>query len=174
MKNNRCIELFDIYEMLKKNGKTYFNHNGKGYIIKYDDTDLLLCDEDTNQKVARIGWGIAHYYQSEAAEKTIKEYERIFVFGYNTLEPYRNQGIMTRFVKQVTNIILKEYESAVLIIEASNTYSEKVAIKNGYNHICDYTINEFVYYDDDFCDGGYVERKKPVYIKTKETNNEKL
>lgn len=165
MKNNRCIEIIDIYEILKKNRKTYFNHNGKGYIIKYDDTDLLLCDEDTNQKVARVGWGTAHYYQSEAAKKTIKKYERIFVFGYNTLEPYRNQGIMTRFVRHATDVILEEYESVVLIIETSNKYSEKVAIKNGYNHICDYIV-----YDDYFVAGEYTERKIPIYIKTKKTD----
>lgn len=163
------ISLKDIYRILERQEKTRLTINGRKYIIKTDATKncddamyMFLFDETSEDKVAYITSG--YCYDGNPLTEQLNNHLYSFVFGHRTYEPYRNKGIMTRFIQQVTSVILSEYDSVVLIIMASNKRSEKVAIKNGYNHIRDYIVEDL--YD--------VKITYPVYIKTKETNNEKL
>lgn len=156
------ISLKGIYRILEKQEKTRLTINGREYIIKIDmkrsrrDVEYIhLFDETLGRNVAYVCCGAC--FGSEPLEEQIDKHLYTFVFGYRTHEPFQNKGIMTGFVKQITETLLQHFNSIVLVIEATNIYSEKVAINNGYIKL--------------------VDRQYPTYIKEKnikEINNEKL
>ena len=162
MSQNRIISLKSIYRILERQEKTRFTLNGIEYVIKTDmkrshsDIEYIrLFDETLGSNVACVCYGAC--FGHNLLKEQIDKHFCTFVFGYRTYEPFRNKGIMTRFVKQITEALLQHFSSIVLVIEAANMYSEKVAINNGYIKLAD------SYY--------------PIYIKEKnikETNNEKL
>lgn len=133
------ISVPTIYRMLVEKGKDILVINNNKYVIRVEETGklhndrLIVYNISTGDAVAHMSYGF--YDMSQLPNEEVEHYKNKFVFGCKTHKGYRNQGIMSAVVKLLTDLILQEYKSVILILEPDffeEVAISKIALKNGY------------------------------------------
>lgn len=97
-------------------------------VKELNEFDGLICYENIS-KAAIINNDIIGFY-------TVRNIRDYLTVEYNLLNKYRNKGLGNIFVKNILEVICKEYENVskiYLLIDIDNVKSINVALSNGFS-----------------------------------------